>query len=170
MGLGTKLNSKLATCKAMFIGAQLKPKNKTSELSAQKLGGHVSLTFSPNKLIDLYITHQKSIDFADDLRTPATASVRAVLARAYYHENHVRLEEFISVVNSGYTITPFDEAAIALRNALLVMRDDRKIGGSLSKIVVYKKTITALSHFTANRNVRYVKEKDIELYPCPDFD
>ena len=38
MGLGTKLNSKLATCKAMFIGRQLKSKNKSSELSAKNLG------------------------------------------------------------------------------------------------------------------------------------
>lgn len=168
MGKGTSLSTKLATCKAMFIGSELEPKNKGAKEAAMNLGVSVSKSFSPHKIIELYEKHQTAIDFADACRH--VSPVRAVIARAYYHSNHHRLGEFIEVLNNGYTITPFDESAIALRNAITEMKMGKTLGGSTGRVVIYKKTISALANFLAKKNVRYVKEKDIELFPVADFD
>jgi hypothetical protein len=172
MGLGGSLNTKLATTKAMFIGQSLKPKNKSAEKEALGLAkiGATRTTFSPNKLIDLYVNHKEAIDFADRLKNPATASVKAVVARAYYSQNHDRLNEFIEVVNTGFVVTAYDEAAVALRNALITMKAEKRVSGANYMKVVYKKTISALSNFMDNKNVRFVKEKETELYPLPNFD
>lgn len=170
MGIGSSLNSKLATTKAMLIGQTLKPKNKSADKEGLKLRtGGARMTFSPHKTIELYLKHQEAIDFADRLTTPATAPVRGVVARAYYSQDHERLDQFIDVINSGFTITPYDEAAIALRNVMLTTKNDKKSGANYVTSL-YKKTISSLSNFIAGNNVRFVKEKEIELYPVPDFD
>lgn len=166
----TSLNSKLATCKAMFIGKSLKPKNQKAQSEAQKIRASMSWSFSPHELINLYQKYSDGIDFADQLKTPATAAVRAVVARAWYHENHARLQQFINVFNTGYAITQWDESAIALRNNLIVEKSGKHYGGSVARLITYKRTMSGLSNFLSNKNIRFVREKEIELYPLADFD
>lgn len=126
MNLGTCLNGKLATCKAMFIGGELKSKNNHAENNAKKQYTRASASQSPQLIIDLYLKHKEAIDFAQTLISPSSAPVRAVVARAYTQENRKRLREFVEVFNSGFPITPVkDDAAIALRNALLKMKSDK---------------------------------------------
>lgn len=170
MQVGTSMCSKLATCKAMFIGRELKPKNATAKEQAKGIRASISKSFSPEKLINLYLQHRDGIDFADPMKNVATAPVRAVVARAWYHENHLRLQQFVDVISGGYPITPNDDAAIALRNYIVQTKAGKDVGASSARLIFYKKTMSALANFLIGKNVRMLKEKDIELYPMPDFD
>lgn len=167
---GTSLNKKFAIVKSMLFGQSLKFKNKKAEENARKLAS-VDDVISAQLQISLYEKHKDAIDFS--LRHPGglmtIAPVRAVVARAYYHESHERLDQFLEVMGSGYTETKGDEAAIALRSFLINNPTIRK-GGSDCRRSVYKRTENAVSLFLKKQPRRNSAEIQTELYPLADFD
>ena len=104
------------------------------------------MPFSPQYLLDLYVKHQEAIDFVAKSYGTANgvthSALRAVVARAYYHENHKRLQEFMYVVDSGYAVTPNDDAAIALRNFYLQNKSIRNSNSGIGRELLFFKTLS----------------------------
>jgi len=117
---------------------------------------------SPQKVLDLLQTHQESIEFGlkcfgqERIRY---APIRSVVARAWYHENRKRLEEFLCVLDTGFSNGPEDNAAITLRNAYLKARASKAAGSGLERQEMMYKAVGAVESFLAREDRRQARAK-----------
>lgn len=165
---------KLAIVRSMFLGQLLKHKTKASEKNAKQLVtfGGTNRAISPQLIISLYEAHREAVDFSAKTfgaKYLSISAFRAAVARAYYHENHQRLAQFLEVVDTGFTQTSCDDAAVALRG-FLVQPSVRSSGNTNVRLSVYAKTQAALVNFLEYKNIRTVRDLSTEQYPVPDFD
>lgn len=136
-------------------------------------------TLSKQEQVDLGKKHIEALSFASKRVCPSYVSYApflAPVARAFYSENHLRLEQFLSVLHTGYTVsaTPDDDmAAIALRNLYFRERQNSAIrlnGGSLKRIHDYRKATSALKNFILRKPVKKIQETSLNIFPVADFD
>lgn len=121
---------------------------------------------SPQKVINLINEHKDAINFSIKLHGTASlkhAAVRAVVARAWYYENHKRLEEFLSVFDTGFGNGPEDNAAVALRNAIMHLKASKveSASNSMTRVSVALKTISALEAFLAKEDRKFIRERTL---------
>lgn len=134
--------------------------------------------FSKQEQVDFAEKHFEALDFATRKQCDFHVSYSpylAPVARAYYNENHQRLEQFLQVLHSGFTVSenPIDDsAAIALRN--LYFRNKgiagRLNGGDVMRIQSVKMASNALANFILRKSVKIVKESSVNHFPVADFD
>lgn len=93
------------------------------------------------------------------------AVIRAVISRAAYTQNRIRLAEFVEILQTGMATGNDDEAAVKLRNFLL--STNRKGGTSHSgnRLSLYWKVERALFCFIQRLPLRKVTEAASELFP-----
>lgn len=91
------------------------------------------------------------------------APIKAVLARAWYTQEVLKLNSFAAILESGESFCQSERAAIALRNFCLM---NLRPGGQGS-IELYKKTQCALSHFLAGNPIKKLYEQDGVLFRIP---
>jgi hypothetical protein len=163
MGLGTDKTA-IAIARSMFI----------------QIGKNVSTRdISGTLVLNLYQSHQESIDFAKQKKSnPAIiyAPIRATIARAHYqalnNPEHLafgkvaRLEQFIEVLDTGFATSENDSPAIALRNAY----QNSKKGGSSEKLRLSfaAKTVTALYKYLSEASAKTLVEAKAQLFPIPE--
>jgi hypothetical protein len=136
--------------------------------------GNTSMLSSPQKVLGLLVQHQEAVCFAAKTfgsRPLKYAPIRAIVARAWYHENHKRLEEFLNVFDTGYSQGKEDSAAIALRNTLLKMREKGDEGGQSNRRILSLKTVTALQCFLAGQErTGYLRESELRKWKIAGVD
>lgn len=116
---------------------------------------------SPQKILELMVKHQEAIEFAfkrHGSNPILYAPVRAMVARAWYHENRKRLEEFLYVFDTGFSKGDEDSAAVALRNVVLDVKA-KKTSGMLARISLSNKACSAIEAFLSREERRFVREK-----------
>lgn len=170
-GVGTNMDRRVATIKAMFYGSKLKPKNKTAEKNASNLWGDLSQAKSATWIEPFLVFHQDALDFSLRVSGPnITAPVRAVIARAYYTENHERLLAFMLGILSGMVSNPeTDNSVITLRNYLL-KKPQKGANGKDYQMLIYGKVETALRAFSKKESLSVLQASGTEYFPVPDFD
>jgi hypothetical protein len=89
--------------------------------------------------------------------------VRAVVARAWYTQDHARLEQFVEIMRTGLSNGSGDEAAVKLRNLLL----SGVSGSRQDRTAVYRKTERALLSFLQGLPLKKIYETQEELFPFP---
>lgn len=114
-------------------------------------------TVSPRELVQLMEDYEEAIFFA--AKSSGTtrlqyAPVLAAVACAYYHENHKRLSEFLSVWHSGISHGEGDSGAIALRN--LYYRPDKN-GSTMYRDNFFLKSQSAILAFLQYKTVKNVQ-------------
>lgn len=127
--------------------------------------------FTPSEEIDQYRRHRDAVDFAvkhlggSTIRGLATATVRAVIARAYYSADHDRLARFCDVLKTGLPVDPEDQVAVLLNQFLL-----RSDGGrnESARRLKYAKTQWALLTFLQGRTSKRLCGADSELFALPE--
>jgi len=117
-----------------------------------------------------YEKHSEAIQFATKTITKKgvkKAPVSAAIARAYYHVNHERLEEFMKVLQSGiYKDENEDGAAIRLREWLLGASSGKNTGSW--RLECYRKTESAIIHFAQHHSIVNLKARKEEQFPLPE--
>jgi len=135
-------------------------------------------TLSKQEQVVVARAHFESLDFAAKRMSAGSVGSScfvAPVARAYYHENHQRLDEFLQVLHSGFSVSPNpndDTAAIALRNLYFKDRQNtNKVdAGSIKRMVDYKKATFALKSFILRKPIKILKEQLVNIHPVSDFD
>lgn len=170
-GLGTNMDKRVATIRAMFYGSKLKSKNKTAEKNAERLWTDLSQAKSATWLEPFLVGHQDALDFSLRVSGPnITAPVRAVISRAYYIENHERLSTFMIGILTGMVANPeTDNSVITLRNYLL-KKPQKGGGGKDYQMLVYGKVETALRAFVKKESLSTLQSTATEYFPLADFD
>jgi hypothetical protein len=137
-----------------------------------------SPSFSKQEQVEIASKHLESLNFALSKRQNDSISYApylASVARAYYSENHKRLEQFLQVLHSGFTVSenPSDDAAaIALRNLHFKSRQTstRLIGGREVRMQANKIATQALANFILRKPIKVLKESSINHFPVGEFD
>lgn len=94
----------------------------------------------------------------------AQAGLTAVIAQAYFTQNHEVLIEFGDVVISGEIHrTPGSTAPLLLRDFLL----RPGMGQRLTQVSIYRKTQTALEAFIRNNTLKELVESTHQFFPLP---
>jgi hypothetical protein len=128
----------------------------------QPNGGKIPSMSSPQKVLSILATHRDAIEFALKKNGSGImfAPVRAVVARAWYHENRPRLEQFLYVFDTGFSNGPEDSAAVCLRNSYnSITKGIRNSGGSSFRVDFAKKAVSALEAFLAGEKRTAIKAK-----------
>jgi len=136
-------------------------------------------SLSKQEQVEMLKKHYDAIDFVARGQGGGRvtyAPFLAPVARAYYSENHLRLEQFLKVLHNGYTVSenPNDDAAaIALRNLYFKERQNTVIrinAGSTKRTHDFRKATTALKNFILRNPIKMVKESTTNVFPVDDFD
>lgn len=125
---------------------------------------YTTMLSSPQKVIGLINQHQEAIDFSLKLHGSTSlkhSAVRAVVARAWYYENRKRLEEFLTVFDTGFSNGPEDNAAIAVRNVVMQLKATKveSASNATTRTSLAFKTCAALEAFLAKEDRKFVREK-----------
>lgn len=90
---------------------------------------------------------------------------RALVARAYYHADRTRLEEFCNVMKTGITTSPDanqDSGAVVFYRHLM---NTRKNAGQAMEVERYRKGQSCLQYFLARIPMTKVYGTDEDIYP-----
>jgi hypothetical protein len=121
---------------------------------------------------DLMIKHREAIEFAVEhlgasrFRGVATATTRAIVARAYYSADHARLIRFCDILKSGSTVDE-DEKPVGLLWQLLVSNVHAGKAPP-AKRARYGKTERALAAFLRHEPLTLLRACDSELFLLPE--
>jgi hypothetical protein len=115
--------------------------------------------------------HEAALAFTEDcfktsVRAVTLAAVRAVIARAFYTVDHLRLRAFAHVLVTGMPSELADTAAITLRNALLGSVPSAR--SAVQQVAIYAKTERALMAFVKRQELTKIYEAKAELFPLPE--
>lgn len=116
--------------------------------------------------------HKEALEFAftcmpRNVRNLTQASVRAVVARAWYKRNsRSRIREFCEVFLSGLCgNNKTDTAAIRLRNWILDTMGSRRGGNRPNAKMMYAKAEEAMKHFLEYSPIESLRETSEEHFP-----
>jgi hypothetical protein len=131
-------------------------------------GGDTSLTAS--EAASRLQAHRDAIAFAGEnlpqvshVRGISTGETRAVIARAYYTADRLRLEAFCRVLRTSIGRTEADRYPIMLRDHLRA----HPSGGRSDRVERYQKTERALRAFLRGETLVKLCAIDAELFPLP---
>jgi len=126
---------------------------------------HVANKMTVPEVSRFLYKHWDAIDFASHGKQARNfpAVIRGAIARAWYTEDHARLEQFKEVMFTGVMEGPGDIAAVRLRNSLMGR-------WKTFRSVTYRKAENAISKFVRNEQVGQLYEATKELYPIPGDD
>lgn len=150
-GMGTVTKGVLATLRAMIAGL-----NRCERMTAGEETPHL-------------VTHRKAIEFAHEIlpasrfRGVATATTRAVLARAFYSAPQDELRHFAEVLQSGIATGIKDQPITLLFKFLIDSRDARR--GRPEAHERYAKTERALSAYLSGETLTRLYAPTVELFP-----
>jgi hypothetical protein len=128
---------------------------------------------SPVEVHDVYELHSDAINFALSLtasnkKIVTVAPLRAIYARAYYHEEHERIREFAQVMQTGEYNGDRDLAAHAFREQLLHGTISKGIGSVNWRAEIHRRGERALHAFCRYRKLSIIHAASEELYPLPE--
>ena len=138
-------------------------------------GYNKAASWTTDDIDQFYRTHEMAIRFAVQAAQTSTVGLRrpqlaAVIARAFYTEDHGRLRRFASVVVEGLSaledvVTPGDRTAILLRDIILRMRT---ASGGSQGMMLYRRIERALCAYLKNKELRAeIRPARSEEWPLP---
>jgi len=128
-------------------------------------------TFAHEEKINGIIDHQEAIEFATSRVCGIwqNSCFVSVVARAYYSQNHQRLEEFLEVLITGVCKVEGDSAAIALRD-FWIKNYKKYRSGRDSRLMLVRLTTSALRRFVRREKTKSLKETTVNHFPVKHFD
>jgi hypothetical protein len=115
--------------------------------------------------------HEAALAFTEEcfktsVRAVTLAAVRAVIARAYYSADRLRLRAFTQILVTGMPTDLADAAAVTLRNTLLASPAGSR--SAVQQVSIYAKTERALVAFLKRQELSKIYEAKAELFPLPE--
>lgn len=135
-----------------------------------------AIKLTSQELLDLVIRHEEAISFS--MKTSgykgasAFSPILASVARAWYTQNHLRLQEFLEVLQSGHVIhsAGVDSAAVTLRE-FYYKNTPKKNGDRSYRTSMYRRANTALIAFLQKRPLtKHARESTSNFFPVAEFD
>ncbi len=136
------------------------------ELGGNHAGGsRIHLTYTEHR--GLILKYEEGINFAVKLNAGhgafLTTSVLSVIARAYYSQDHARLEAFANVLKTGEVVSVSDDsAAIRLRNFII---SGMALGHNIDRRELYRRCENALWHFCKRHPIKTLRPATEEMFP-----
>lgn len=167
-------------CPVIDIGRGKSLSNQAQMLGRPERTEHSAIArvieFGPERTVritrqdemDLIKKYWDGVNFALSISNGTTkmySTIRAVIARAYYTEDHERLKEFVEVFKTEYEGKPENRAAITLKKYL------RKLPYSLAplyRVDIYQKSEVAVRAFLEYRPLTALKNPERELFLLPE--
>ena len=123
---------------------------------------------SPAQIIQVIDNHRDALRLGACVhhagRGLGLAAIGGAIARAYYHEDRQRIEQFADVYISGLPHDNADSAVIRLRAALLKMPSH---GGSTNRARQYLMAESAIVSFCQRKSVQRISAFDRVHYSLP---
>lgn len=128
---------------------------------------------SANKWTDAQIgrfieQHRDAITFGMDTlpktKKVGTSEVRALIARAYYHGDHAKIDRFCEALHTGMMDGPDQAIAIRLRNTLMTLEH----AGGTSMSVRYAKASRALRAYLDGEDITRIFAAKHDEFPLPE--
>ncbi|MGG6281854.1 hypothetical protein ACQ4M3_09810 [Leptolyngbya sp. AN03gr2] len=124
--------------------------------------------FTEQQRIDLYLEYKEGFDFACEPpggcnKIIKAAVVKAIIARAFYFENHLRLREFVKVLATSYT--PYGEEDKAAHTLVKKYEQMIRLKATRQQQTVGRYTLNALQAFMERRPLTVLKDTAKNLYP-----
>ncbi len=147
--------SHLATLRAMLAGDSSQTRRLTVSEEA-----------------DLMIKHAAAVNFAMEhlgtcrFRGVATATIRGIVARAYYSANHAKLVHFCDVLKTGGSPDEEDAPVVLLWQFLVGNAGAGKAGAV--RRVRYAKAERGLMAYLRGERIQHLRAVGSELFPLPD--
>lgn len=145
----------LATLRAMLAGRFLTPSRMTPGEEAEVYRRH-------REAIEFALEHLKSCRF----KGVATATVRAVIARAYYSWSRAKLSVFCETLKSGVKYGDDDTAIVLLFQYLIRSSESNK--DEQVRRLQYAKTEWALDAYLHGKVPQKLFSLERELFPLPE--
>lgn len=123
------------------------------------------------EIIRILKTHSEALDFTESSLAHikfASRGIRALIARAWYHEDEERLSQWCQVLREGIPVSEDskeDEAAIRYRNFIISLKGSH---GHTLEMEKYHKGQTALRKFLDRQQMRGIYGSAKDMYPLPD--
>lgn len=132
-------------------------------------------SLSVPRVLEIFSRYHDAIIFAcqhiPEAGTTPVAPMRALIAKAYYYENHQRLSEFLVCFATSFVTDPVaDKSAVALRNYWDRNRKEKNVSlGYDGRLDWYMRCQSALTHFIQrNEMEKSGKTKGkYDNYPIP---
>jgi hypothetical protein len=145
--------SLVATAKAMYKGLSQSNKKRISD----------------HPLHEFIDAHREALEFACSTQgnhKGLVAPLRAVIARAWYHENAEKLRKFLSVIADGVPENPAEASLVKLRD---YVRDPRNVANTDMKNQVMRRTIYALKSYLNDKEFsRLIEWSGDDPWPLED--
>ena len=133
-----------------------------------------SYRWSNQELRDFVESYYSAIDFSyvhllsrSSKAHITTATLAAVISRAYYHESHDRLVEFCEMIYTGKVTDDQDTAALRLRDWLLGQQGRASGTGGSMRVAIYRRAQRAVAAFCKRKPLAKLYAANEELYPIP---
>lgn len=136
-----------------------------------------SIKLTTTERLTIYDIYKEGIKFANKQEKRKdeyglTAVVRALIAKAYYYENHERLEQFCQTYQTGHVIIGNeDSSAVALRNYRIKIKTGNvTINTYVGREMFYLAAQESLEKFIKRQIIKKIlfKEREaIDRYPIP---
>jgi hypothetical protein len=145
----------LATLRAMLAGDSARP-----------------VRLSVGEETEEMIKHAGAVDFAMEhlgacrFKGIATATIRGIIARAYYGVDHAKLIHFCDVLKTGSSADEEDGPILLLWQYLVGSAGAGKSGAV--RRLRYGKTERALMAYLADERIAHLRAATEELFPLPD--
>jgi hypothetical protein len=115
--------------------------------------------------------HAEALLFVEEglrsnVRGVTLSSVKAVLVRAYYHAPRAPLEAFMRILTTGLPASDLDQAAVVLRNGLLMTPSTSR--GTAQQVKVYRYTERHLRAYLDGEALGRMSMATRELFPLPE--
>lgn len=134
-------------------------------------------TMTAEQMREFVLAHSGALAFARDLQSTkkkgiTSASVAAAIARAWYTEDHGRLQSFIDILKDGIPGEPVadDSAALVLRQTLILhssISATRSASTGSTRRAMYGRACRAIQAFCAREYVKLIKTPTREIYRLP---
>jgi hypothetical protein len=153
--VGKITNKHLATLRAMLAGRYSAPQRMT-----------------PSEEGELYQKYREAIDFSvehfasSSYKGITTATVRSVIARAYYSCDHGKLARFCEILRTGLASEEADSPVTLLFQYLI--RTNESGNGEGVRRMRYSKVEWGLDAFMKGKNPQRLGGSDHEIFPLPD--
>lgn len=127
---------------------------------------------SPLEVRDCYLANIEAIQFSEVLfsshvRTFTQAPIRAIFARAYYHEDHDALRAAATTLITGKYSSEAGETIVALRNSI-EYGVVNTFSGSRKRAEIHRRAERALQAYCAGEKLSKIYPATGELYPLPE--
>jgi hypothetical protein len=165
-----KLRSVMDVAGPLGGGANLGISSRMVATARSMKSGCISHTpvFTNEEMVQYICKHRDALSFAIEhlSRKPHTSSVlAAVVARAYYTSDLVRLADFCKVISTNIPIAGTDEAALTFNRWFI---PNVKFSSSRSgRFALYTRAQNAIKNFLGHVNVQICKPVNYELYLTP---